>query len=392
MPDKSDASYRIIKQSISKKGISGLAETFPRPLRVFLCHSSGDKPVVRKLYDQLRTVGWIDPWLDVEKLLPGNEWDVEIEKAVEQSDIVIVCLSNKSVDKEGYVQKELRFVLNIAEEKPEGTIFVIPLRLDECVVPRRLRNWQYVDYFPASQRKWAYQRMLESLKVRATRLNLLTDEPKESLTIPHLSTKLRPSHVSKPVTPYTSVFPEPTSSATYLGAAPKSNSIWIYTRWMVILLLILSFLGPWGRALGGNFPFAYFSFLRNVDFAYSLVWPLTTASIGLFLVTLVRLIKWRGRDSKSPTYFERLTVGIISAFTALVFLKATLNPEYVNWGFWLSSLIVLYLAPINILFELGFSMQKGQRWPWWAWLLTLSILLGLLGQSEFLTHWIARSS
>jgi hypothetical protein len=145
-----------------------------RSLRVFLCYSSRDKQTVRELYRKLGAEGWIDPWLDSEKLLPGQEWDIEIEKAVEQADAVLVFLSSQSVDKEGYVQKELRFVLNIAEEKPEETIFVIPLRLDDCVVPRRVRTWQYVDYFPKGQRKNAYQRLLQSLKLRAARLGIST--------------------------------------------------------------------------------------------------------------------------------------------------------------------------------------------------------------------------
>ncbi len=146
-------------------------------LKVFLCHSSNDKPTVRELYRQLTAEGWMDVWLDEQKILPGQEWDVEIEKAVEQSDVVVACLSAHSVDKEGYVQKELRFVLNIADEKPEGTIFVVPLRLDDCQVPRRLRAWQWVDYFPKDHRVWAYQRLLESLKLRAARLEVSTVKP-----------------------------------------------------------------------------------------------------------------------------------------------------------------------------------------------------------------------
>ena len=67
--------------------------------------------------------------MDEEKLLPGQDWDLEIEKAVEAADAVIVFLSNNSVTKEGYVQRELRFVLRIADIKPEGTVFVIPLVL-----------------------------------------------------------------------------------------------------------------------------------------------------------------------------------------------------------------------------------------------------------------------
>lgn len=143
-----------------------------RKLNVFLCHAKEDKPTIRELYRQLTAEGWMDVWLDEEKLLPGQEWDIEIEKAVEQADVVIVCLSTRSVNKEGYVQKEIRFVLNIADEKPEGTIFVVPLRLDDCQIPRRIRAWQYVDYFPKTNRKWAFQRLLESLKLRAEKLGI----------------------------------------------------------------------------------------------------------------------------------------------------------------------------------------------------------------------------
>jgi len=38
-----------------------------RKLRVFLCHASQDKPIVRELYQRLLAEGWIDPWLDEEK-------------------------------------------------------------------------------------------------------------------------------------------------------------------------------------------------------------------------------------------------------------------------------------------------------------------------------------
>jgi hypothetical protein len=146
--------------------------TETRKLHVFLCHSSQDKPIVRELYQRLLTEGWIDPWLDEEKLLPGMDWDLEIEKAVESADAVIVCLSNNSITKEGYVQRELKFALDIALEKPEGTVFVIPLRIDSCEVPRRIRSWQFVDYFPENRKDWSYNRLLKSLKLRTQKIDI----------------------------------------------------------------------------------------------------------------------------------------------------------------------------------------------------------------------------
>ena len=137
-----------------------------RKLRVFLCHASQDKPVVRDLYQRLKSETWIDPWLDEERLLPGQDWNLEIEKAVESSDAVIVCVSSTSVAKEGYVQKELRQVLNIALEKLEGAIFVLPVKLDDCPLPRQLRDRQAVNYFPASQQASAFDKLKTSLKIR----------------------------------------------------------------------------------------------------------------------------------------------------------------------------------------------------------------------------------
>ena len=148
-----------------------MAEETKRPLKVFLCHASGDKPAVRALYQRLLRDG-VDAWLDREKLLPGQDWQSEIPKAVRESDVVIVCLSNKSITKEGYIQKEIKFALDIETEKPEGTIFLIPARLEECLVPGQLASWQWVDLFEAD----GYERLLRSLQLRADRLGLRVGE------------------------------------------------------------------------------------------------------------------------------------------------------------------------------------------------------------------------
>lgn len=138
-----------------------------RKLRVFLCHSSNDKQPVREVYQRLTAAG-IDAWLDEEKLLPGQDWDYEIQAAVRRSDVVLVFLSQGSVTKEGYLQKEIRQVLDVADEKPEGTIFVIPVRLEDCPLPSRLRRWQYVDLL----NERSSQRIMRSLELRARQLGI----------------------------------------------------------------------------------------------------------------------------------------------------------------------------------------------------------------------------
>jgi len=53
-----------------------------RPLKVFLCHA--DRDPVRDLYTRLTQDG-VDAWLDKEKLLPGQDWELEIRKVVRES-------------------------------------------------------------------------------------------------------------------------------------------------------------------------------------------------------------------------------------------------------------------------------------------------------------------
>jgi hypothetical protein len=133
-----------------------------RGLSVFLCHGSEDKDSVRKLREKLQVHGF-EPWLDEAEILPGQDWDVEIRRAVRASDTVVVCLSTTSVGKSGYLQKEIRFALDVADEKPDGTIFLIPARLEPCEVPDRLRRWQWVDLYSDE----GFQRLLASLRARA---------------------------------------------------------------------------------------------------------------------------------------------------------------------------------------------------------------------------------
>jgi uncharacterized protein YegP (UPF0339 family) len=142
-------------------------DNLKRALSVFLCHSSGDKPAAQHLYNRLHADG-VDPWLDVEKLLPGQDWELEIRKAVKNSDIIIICLSEHSINKKGFVQKEIKFALDVADEQPEGTIFLIPLRLEQCVVPDRLRSKHWVDYFQSD----GYERLIHALRTRAQELEV----------------------------------------------------------------------------------------------------------------------------------------------------------------------------------------------------------------------------
>lgn len=186
-----------------------------RPLRVFLCHTSADKPTVRDLYQRLNSEGFIQPWLDEEELLPGQDWQLEIPQAVRASDVVLVCLSPQSITKAGYVQKEIKFALDIADEQPEGTIFLIPLCLEPCDVPDRLRKWHWANLFDAR----GYDRLLRSLRLRAEAINV-TLRPQAEETDAHVT--LRPQAEESLPSPAIPESPRPT--ATLPVAKPQVAS------------------------------------------------------------------------------------------------------------------------------------------------------------------------
>ena len=74
-----------------------------RPLKVFLCHAHADREPVRGLYTRLTKDG-VDAWFDKAKLLPGQDWELEIRKAVREADVV-VCLS-KQFNQAGFRQRK----------------------------------------------------------------------------------------------------------------------------------------------------------------------------------------------------------------------------------------------------------------------------------------------
>ena len=116
--------------------------------QVFIAYVKEDTKAVERLCEALETAGF-SPWTDARKLLPGQNWPRAIESAIETSDFFVACFSGNSVDKTGGFQSEVRFALDCARRVPLDEIFMVPVRLDGCRVPRSIqREFQYIDLFP----------------------------------------------------------------------------------------------------------------------------------------------------------------------------------------------------------------------------------------------------
>ncbi len=145
-----------------------------RPLKVFLCHAHADRDPVRTLYARLTQDG-VDAWLDKAKLLPGQDWELEIRKAVREADVVVVCLS-KQFNEDGFRQREVKWALDTAMNKKEGSIFIIPARLEECDTLESLRKWHWVDLFEDD----GYEKLVSALRARADKIGTTLEKEKIS--------------------------------------------------------------------------------------------------------------------------------------------------------------------------------------------------------------------
>ena len=115
--------------------------------KIFISYSRLDEKQAKQIYEALAREGF-SPWLDKISLLPGQTWELEIKKAIKESNFIVLVLSQDSMNKQGYFHKEIQFALDVYATIPAGNIFLIPTRLDDCSVPEMLNTIQWVDMFP----------------------------------------------------------------------------------------------------------------------------------------------------------------------------------------------------------------------------------------------------
>lgn len=115
---------------------------------VFVSYSRKDTEFVLKLVGDLHDQA-IPVWLDQQDIPVGKRWDVAIQEALEQSTHLLFVMSKSSVESQN-VLDEVGFALD--EHKS-----IVPVLLDDCKVPFRVRRFQYTDF------RGAYEKALADL-------------------------------------------------------------------------------------------------------------------------------------------------------------------------------------------------------------------------------------
>lgn len=138
--------------------------------KVFLSYAHEDIGWAKRIYNDLKRYN-LDVWFDTVSLAPGQTWEIEIEKALEASDFCLILLSAHSTEKKGYVQKEIKTALEILDMYPEGSVYLIPIRLNKCDPShRKLKKLQWIDVFPEKNYNKGIKRIVEVINPGCTML------------------------------------------------------------------------------------------------------------------------------------------------------------------------------------------------------------------------------
>ena len=79
--------------------------------QIFICYAKEDQKIALQLYYDLQDTE-ITPWIDCKNILPGQNWKFMIEQAIRESAYFLILLSANSINKRGYVQKEMKEALD----------------------------------------------------------------------------------------------------------------------------------------------------------------------------------------------------------------------------------------------------------------------------------------
>lgn len=126
--------------------------------KVFLSHSSKDKPFVRKLSDKLQQDGF-QSWVDEVEIKAGFSISNSIESGILTSGYFIIVLTPDAISSE-WVRRELDIAT--LREIRQKDIFVLPILLEDCEIPLMVATKKYANFKNSFEQ--GYNELIEALK------------------------------------------------------------------------------------------------------------------------------------------------------------------------------------------------------------------------------------
>jgi len=120
-------------------------------MKVFISHSSIDKPFVERLATDLRTREGIDAWLDKWEILPGDRIPEKLEEGLSQAGILVLVLSPESVksqwvsyEKDAWLTAQVNEEKRAMQEARTPNRRLIPVLYKDCEKPFFLQSFLHV--------------------------------------------------------------------------------------------------------------------------------------------------------------------------------------------------------------------------------------------------------
>ena len=132
-----------------------------RPFDTFLSHAHADKAVVDRVHAWLERAG-LKVWYDATHLGAGAKIASELGQAIAQCRSALVVMSRVSVDS-GWVEDEWNLASVERNRKATRDFRVIPLRLEDCELPRFLESTKWVDLVGRLDEVAAWAEVLDAM-------------------------------------------------------------------------------------------------------------------------------------------------------------------------------------------------------------------------------------
>lgn len=125
---------------------------------VFISHNSVDKPVVRDIADKLKSDGflvWFDEWV----ILPGMSIPNEIEKGLQESRALVLCMSDAAFASDWVTLERQTALFRDPINRERNLVLLL---LSDAEIPDMLKQFVYIDYRTPSTA--AYQKLFASIQ------------------------------------------------------------------------------------------------------------------------------------------------------------------------------------------------------------------------------------
>lgn len=131
---------RILKE---KWGNTQNVKKFPK---VFLSHSSKDKKIIDKIFNEFQKNG-IHAWYDKYQIEPGDSITEKINQGLDESDIGIICISNNFLDStSGWTKNELNYFIQRRMHDPSKYFIIINFDVPHDKLPSLIQDYKYINF------------------------------------------------------------------------------------------------------------------------------------------------------------------------------------------------------------------------------------------------------